>query len=304
MAYNAFARQPDSHEEWKLIDSFNSTYWNGLDAKVYINNILLDEQIQVSYSIMEQVRPYYAYSSYVVDRMHHGARIIQGEITSNFKKDGFLFALLDILRKGTNEFPSKRSDDAMTLDPLPLPNTVYGPEAWEKIKTEGLNPTIVRDIANRTKASRGSNISPEVAPIQLKAGMFETLREGFDINIIFGSYINSGKLLEFRTDEVVLHRENPSFREEPYYVDGVTTAAPSNIAVGTGIKIIGVSFMGLSRVINDDGRPLNETFSFQARDIQILKNIDSKQSKGATLNSGKVVTEGEKDYKYPFPFNH
>lgn len=289
MSYNAFARQPDSHEEWKLIDSFNSTYWNGLDAKVYINNILLDEQIQVSYSIMEQVRPYYAYSSYVVDRMHHGARIIQGEITSNFKKDGFLFALLDILRKNTNEFPAKESNNK--LDPLPFTNTVYGPQAWEKIRTEGLNPQLVKDIANRTRAARGSEIPPEVAPIQLKAGMFETLREGFDINIIFGSYINSGKLLEFKTDEVVLQRENLAFREEPYYIDGATIAAPSNASVGTGIKIIGVSFMGLSRVINDDGRPLNETFSFQARDIQILKNIDSKQSKGATLNNGKVVTD-------------
>ena len=36
---NTFGRVNSLHEEWKIVDKFDSAYWSGLDTQVYINNI-------------------------------------------------------------------------------------------------------------------------------------------------------------------------------------------------------------------------------------------------------------------------
>lgn len=282
MDYNGFSRQPNNHEEWKLVDQFNSAYWSGLDVQIYANNILLTEAIQVNYIVTEQVRPYYGYASYIPDRLYHGSRIIQGELSLNFKRDGYLFSLLDLLRNQREENvwlptspPSKEASNSMSeiRPPNPYTTNAWGPQSVSKIKGI-IDPKVAKDLVDRKKAATNEATvnSRYEANVPSRAGMFETKTEGFDINIIFGANLNSGMTLRFLSDDSYI-----ADGVDSGFADGAvlqTDANKQGIVASTGIKLIGISIMGLARSINDDGRPIIETYTFQARDVQILKNSD------------------------------
>lgn len=290
--YNQFARQSNDHEDWKIVDKFDSTYWSGLDVQVYANNILLDEAIQVSYVINEQVRPYYGYASYVPDRLYHGARIIQGELTLNFKKDGYLFSLVNLLinqdpkniwlptGKAVGPTPSVQTGVVGDVrPPIDYDQTPYGPQLWEQIKTNGIDPTVARRMVDaRVKASSTTAVNKYSPNIHQKAGLFQTKENGFDLNVIFGGDLSASQTLKY-ADDGSFQTDNGEYA---FRQGRVIQEAKAKVA-STGIKIIGVSIAGLARTINDDGRPIMETYSFFAKDIQILRNVGTAVS--TTLNA-------------------
>ncbi len=283
MSYNKFARNVSSHEEWKIVDRFDSTYWSGLDAQVYFDNVLLNETIQINYVVSEQIRPYYGYASYTAQRIHHGARIIQGEITMNYKRDGYLFSLLNYIRMNNDAdpllpIPSAPGDGS----PIKYSNETYGPALWEQIKDEGLSGKVVNEIVSKSKKQTidEATINRQVPVVLKNFGMFETRTEGFDINIIFGANLDSAKALRWLDDD------NYDI-SAAYQGDSWIIQEPQGVVASTGIKLIGVSLAGVAKNVVDDGRPLLETYSFQAKDVMILKNIDSaaKTSSRSNVNS-------------------
>lgn len=263
----------DNKERWALIDRFNSTYWSGLDVKVYADSVYLDEAIQLNYQIVEQVRPYYGYASYIPDRMHHGSRIVSGELSINFKRDGYIFSLLNLIRSG-------QSADRPTA--VPVGDSSAGAEgnrqvrpakpfmffqsntdsrtSLNNIKEGNVPPEVIASYRDSMKAPELSEADVNaIAPtVPQNFGIFETRIDGFDLNIIFGSSLKSGATLRFNTNN-------------QYFSDSTTNLENTkDVRAGTGIRLVGVSFMGIAKSIGDDGRPIIETYSFQARDIQPL----------------------------------
>jgi hypothetical protein len=299
--FNSFARVNTTHEDWKIVDKFDSAYWSGLDAQVYFNNVLINEAIQVSYVVSEQIRPYFGYASYVANRIHHGARIIQGEITMNFKRDGYLFSLLQLIRaqdqniirntpkQAYNPSPEKK----MPVSPM---NDVLGIDLWEGILTDGLPADVARNMVSKNKILSENAVNSTASPIQTTKGIFETKLYGFDINIIFGSNLNAGRALRWiGADDYSLDSLDAS------YGDGWVVQNEDGVITSTGIKLVGVSLGGLAKTINDDGRPLVETYSFQARNIEIHREMSSTSStttaealqRRAELKSPVSKTKGE-----------
>lgn len=278
MSYNQFSRQAHTHEDWKLVDQFDSTYWSGLDVQIFANNILIDEAIQVSYAISEQTRPYYGYASYVPDRIYHGARLIQGELSLNFKRDGYLFSLLNLLRQQSNTniwLPGRNyvggdATIAETNPPLPYNNAPWGPQLWEQAKTEGVDPKVINAMITKYRSSREGKVYEYEPTVQERAGMFETKVDGFDINVVFGANLSAAHTLRYIDGDSY----DVTLADGTKYPDGAVIQEKQGALASTGIKLIGVSIMGLARTINDDGRPIIETYSFHAKDIQILKNVD------------------------------
>lgn len=277
-----FSRNSSTHEEWKIVDKFDSTYWSGQDVQIYANNIRLDEAIQVNYVISEQIRPYYSYDSYVANRIHHGARIIQGEISMNFKRDGYLFSLINLLRTQDQSniwlpHNSITTDGSTENVPIKYNNTPFGPTLWEQIKGD-LSPDMANTLANMAKESNETIVNSRESSVQTRGGLFETKLQGFDINIVFGANLDSAQTLRIKND----HSYDVEAADAYYQQSEVSEAA--GVIASTGIKLIGVSIAGLARALNDDGRPIIETYSFQARDIVILKNVDpSKPADQGTL---------------------
>lgn len=288
--YNAFSRNNSTHEDWKIVDRFDSTYWSGLDLQVYFNNILINEAIQINYVISEQIRPYFGYASYVASRIHHGARIIQGEISLNFKRHGYLFSLLNLIKSKSGNImsiddtkKSTASEEKVPVSPL---NVVYGADIWSQILSQGISADLAKEVTKKNKLLTEQEVNQSQSSISMTQAAFETKLSGFDINIVFGSNLNAGRSLRWiGADEYSLDYTDGS------YADGMVMQEQTGVPVSTGIKLVGVSIAGLAQPINDDGRPLVETYSFQAKDLMILSSIDSNSVETSLAQSTRKKTE-------------
>jgi len=254
-------------EQWKVVDRFDSTYWSGQDVRVYANNIRLEEAVQVSYQIIEPIRPVYGYASYVADRMVHGQRLIVGELSVNFKKDGYIFSLISALKREENWLTGSRNNESN--NPVSAVGTEYGLFRYDQTTIDAIRSgsykgrtlsKIVDQVYNDDLLdSGGGNYSPIILN---EAPMFRTKEEGFDLNITYGTQIKSEQVLRFSgTDNMT-----PSITN--------THEPKLNTKIPTGLKIIGVSLGGVTKVIGDDGRPIMESYTFQARNIQVIKFED------------------------------
>jgi len=272
-AYNPLSRKYGIGEDWKLVDQFGSTYWSGQDVAVYANDILLEDALQINYQVSEQVRPYYGYASYTAQKMYHGARIIAGELSLNFKRDGYIFSLLDYLTKsnkgiGRNTPPQpQQTSNVVGRQPLPF-LTDQGEVLAGDI--ENLTPDQIAAFAKNIKAGRMAATQQISTPngsyeavVKTNQGAFQTTESGFDLTIVYGANLAQTRALQFQTTQ-------------DFYSDGAVTqpynydSQKSNINC-TGVKLIGVSIMGQARSLNDSGQVYIETYSFQARDLQVLE---------------------------------
>lgn len=86
----------DGDHIWKTLNEYFRTYWSGLDSRIYLGDQLLDEVIELQWTLQEAVMPLYGYHSYVFDSALHGARRVQGAFRINFTQNGYLF---DLIRK-------------------------------------------------------------------------------------------------------------------------------------------------------------------------------------------------------------
>jgi hypothetical protein len=288
---NSFGKK-GSQSEWKLVDSFDSTYWSGQDVKVFANDIFIDEAIQINYQIMEQARPYYGYASYYPNRIHHGSRIITGELSYNFKKNGVIFSLLNLLKSQTSV--------SSVIDGRPPEAYItpqWGGNPAQKIKSGQLSTSQLSDFIASQKAGTSFDSPATQGPplpqnnsLTNNRPLFQTTIEGFDLSIVFGGNINSAKVLKLLDGDVSLQPHNS-------YAEGATIQAQEEI-LQTGIVLSGVSIIGLAKSIADDGRPIIETVTFQARNIDLLSNtklgnsVSSAQSQINQFGNLPQISQG------------
>ena len=103
---------------------YDSPYFSGSQAGVYIGDVYIDEITSISYRGSQQKTPVYGYASQLFDRVAAGPFIIQGEFTINFKESAYLWAVLERY----NQMIRQPSDPNQTTVPLlgPLPNSELG----------------------------------------------------------------------------------------------------------------------------------------------------------------------------------
>lgn len=269
-----------SSDRYRLVDRFDSSYWSGKDVQVFAEDILIDDALQVSFQVMEQVRPYYHYSHYEVTRMHHGTRTITGELSLNFKRSGYLYSLLNYLRqkdpeasnlRRTLETPAGAESFEQERPVVPFANAEWGPIGLAQ--TQSLSPSELRRVLDQQKRISAENTkwieqgeaAKRFSPVvPTSRGVFETRFGGFDLNIIYGANVEGGHVLRY-------------FDDDDYTIGHSAAELSFQPQVGTGVKIIGVELMGSSNMIDDSGRPLTETYAFMAKSFQILRASELKQ---------------------------
>ena len=207
MDYNTFSRKGAIGEDWKLVDQFNSAYWSGQDVKIYFNDVLIEDGIQINYQIAEQARPYYGYASYIPQRIYHGARIVAGEFSLNFKRDGYIFSLINYLTKspaGRTPAPAgQNSEKVLGNQPLPF-LTEQGELLADDIKSltpDQLSSRVKAIKAGRigTKNSLLGNDNNYPAVVSSDRGVFQTTTYGFDIKIIYNANLTTSRSLRFES---------------------------------------------------------------------------------------------------------
>lgn len=274
-------RSRDGDQIWKQVDQYFQTYWSGLDCRIFANDVLIAEIIELQWSLQEAVAPLFGYHDYVYSTVMHGARRVNGSFKINYVREAYLFELLRSLERtnGTsagNQQTALRRTDAFESAAAGRADTDYllglvSQDGTSPKDTKGrprIDPNIFKAIASDFESaiwgapppndpkfntpSEGStvksivnNLVEETSPNKSR---FE-LRSRFNFNIIFGSV----------TPEKIDRLQQT----------GVTgrISSKSLIPVTTSTRIIGVALTGYERVIDDSGRPIMEGYQFIARDV-------------------------------------
>ena len=252
-----------SQPSYKIVDAFDTAYWSGSDVSVFARtskgHVLLDEAVQLSYSIQEQVMPYYSYNRFVFDEVHHGTRIINGELTINFKHSGYVFALL----KSITELVGPQS--VPTATPKSVTTSV---QSLGLAQTKLQDPSVAADFVNQYRQIYDLQQQDQVygqlntQPVSTKA-MFNS---PFDLDILFGAQYNNSLTLKIQDGA------------DEFYTDGLVIANQDNLnqPILMGRRLVDVHIMGITKTMADDGRPFMETYTFIAQDVQTLTSRDIK----------------------------
>lgn len=106
---------------FRTVNQFNQTYWNGLDAAIYFDDLYIGEVIALHYEEQEAVYPLFSYADYVKRGAIHGARRVMGQFTLNFQQALMMYLVLEHLRNGNGTLaPEERFIAAKNFKPVQL----------------------------------------------------------------------------------------------------------------------------------------------------------------------------------------
>lgn len=227
-------------------------YFSGANVKVYFGDVWVDQLADISFSLEEQVAPIYGFRSYTYDRIARGQRYVQGEFTLNFTENGYLQNILERIASGMEGSGqvSQHSNSA--------PYVAQGaPERTIQDLLEMRSPDAYQGQIDALKHSFwGSQVHSNLTPSPAKkeqdvfyyaerSGETNPLREhGFNVLIDYSPDANNRDFLDC--------------------LDGTKDGKSFFQSFRT---LIGVHLMGESQVIANNGKVLQQSFRFIARDL-------------------------------------
>lgn len=268
----------DGDTVWKTVDQFYQTYWSGLDCRIFANQVLIGEIIELQWSLQEAVAPLFGYHDYVYSTIMHGARRVNGAFKINFVREAYLFELLSTLNtkpsigdtgqptslRRTDAFEAAvdgRADISYLLGLASADGTTPTDNSgrprlskdqfnrvandFEKAIWGKQSPNDPTTINNNRVRSTVKNLLEETSS---KKARFE-LDNRFDLRIIFGSV-----------------EPGPAQQQQLAGLAG-RNKEKTVIPVATNTTLTGVAITGNERVIDDSGRPIMEAYQFIARDV-------------------------------------
>lgn len=242
---------------------YNIDYYTGAQVALYIGDILVDEVTSMQFSVSQSKRPLYGYADTLFRQVAKGQVIVQGQFTINFKEAGYLWLVLQNYRAKIAQKPSPffRIKDEATgkySDAIHQQNI-------ERIMDNDLSSIDQRTGALKTLAQAsalqgfpGGGRSPQT---QLKGslGTAEGLLENFEDAIWGPVKGNVPDELHRRVDDEDLN----GF--DIYLAYGDFNG--QDRANHTIRKIIEVHITGTSQQIVIDGMPLQEQYTFFAKNL-------------------------------------
>ena len=189
--------------------------------------------------------------------------MISGEFSVNFTRSSMMGSVMEYLRQPESRQLAPDQPEAQHRDLRPV--IPFVDEAWGPTDLTELSEVSAKDLRRIVDARRAMldkqeqdvysrNANSVYAPVGSPfAPLFRTLQGGFTVSIVFGGQLGGAKELRF---------DGGDEWQAPPVLDTIE----NQIAVGTGIQLIGVSLMSEAMVVADDGRGVISTFTFQARD--------------------------------------
>jgi hypothetical protein len=101
---------PTDAEVFTAANDQYGKYFTSQDARLYIGNVFIDENIYVQYTLQDNKIPIYGYRSRFYDAMAQGKSIVQGQLGINFVSEGYLYTVLNAYKGLIN--PPPNSDQA------------------------------------------------------------------------------------------------------------------------------------------------------------------------------------------------
>lgn len=246
---------------------YDQEYFSGSQVSIYIGDIWVDEITSFSYGIQHDKRPLYGYASEVFDDIANGQIIVQGQFTINYKEQGYLWAVLQRYKnvQGAANLRSPISQEAFELDTrAPSARGIskahqVSHRTIEQFPTmkEMLSGGLTKDKTYEQYLSIAGYATSDVGSPRDKA--FEDLMEGFE-NQVWGEHPEG---LGF--DNTVRNPTGRAYNDfDIYVVFGNYTNDASN---HTAQKIQGVRLTSQGKQIMVGGAPIQEEYSFIARNV-------------------------------------
>lgn len=248
-------------DTWRVVDQFESTYFNGLDIRIYFNQVRIDDVVGLNYEIREQVLPIYGYASYTVDRYLRGQRIIEGTFTIFFKQPFELIHRIRSLRSTLKPEPSSgtATENAVSQEP---------PWRGAQASNQPIASSMV-DILNYVIESQAKYWRPSVQDPIPGSDDLKNLRidrkftplwatRDLQIRIAYGDYESRDKRLQQIQAQTTMMTLHPP-------------KGPSGSDIYSLIEVLDhVQITSVGKAIDDSGRAVLEAYGFVASDIRVL----------------------------------
>lgn len=256
----------ERREHWNIVGQYDSSYWSGLQTQIYLGNLVLDEFVQITYQVFERTQPYYGYASHVANRIHHGTRLIAGEISVNFQNFGYLFGILEKLRQtgGDHHVPKAEKEYKYKQPPPPDDSTrkSFIISSLDDLKDVDLTGDFFTSLKEsfQTPFERAGQETLDLVPVSIPSnrGLYEGSMAGIDITILMGGSLSPGQTL--KVDGAGNLYTEPTAQVVP--------GDESLVFSKTGLVLEGCSISTQAMTIADDGRPIMQTLSFTGRNIR------------------------------------
>lgn len=206
----------------------NKKYYSGSQASLYIGDVWVDEIINYSFTLQHDRSPVYGYGSQHWDFMPKGTIIVMGEFTINFKEPNYLWIILERYKKFRLTGKRNESEDKKLRN------------LQDKFKT---SPDT---FANDTRRSLNAFFEAGTQDLQSVA---QAIKLNFNEQGLVENQSKKRELLNHSSFNMVLGYGKPG---------------PDSI----GERINDIQIMQKTKVLESDGRPITETYSFIARDMR------------------------------------
>lgn len=243
-----------TNADWNPSDVQSFGYYCGAQITIWWGDIWVDDVTSIAWDYRQEKRPIYGYNSQYFDAVAKGQILIQGQFRINFREKGYLSYIMDKLptiqktalgssyKSGSAYTTTQDTQNTWTaLRPIisqHLRKGTFGPSTYSQIAALAENPNFWEISTAYESAIWGEapeeDIQKRKTPDQAQ---WDVMPNGFNILITYG---------------------NPQ-AQEPTSINDVMES--------TSKSLIGVHLLGSSQVIEINGEPVQEVYTFMARDM-------------------------------------
>jgi hypothetical protein len=270
-----------------VTEYYDDDYFSGAQSSIYIGDVWVDDVSSFQFEVTHVKTPIFGYASTYWDALSRGPVIVRGSFTINFKEAGYLWLVLDRYRRlkglgSTNPFVpggegvnGKEAEKAIAanieqtyqLDKFAsTPNSSMSSDAMAQLISRFNSPgdfaspgqgTVTTSIDANGKKTSSLGIDP-----------FENACEAFENAIWQDNNIGGAGNENGNNSDITSRRADDSrldgfdiFITYGNYMDG------NDLNNHTVRKICNVAILGQSQILNPDGKPIQEAYSFIARNF-------------------------------------
>lgn len=243
---------------------YDQEYFSGSQVNLYIGDVLIDECFALEFIHQQRKAPVYGYASQYFDKTMKGVVLVQGSFTVNFKESGYLFTVL----KRMNNLRNQRGTNL--ISPFVSSKNIGKPK-YGGARSSGDIGVLTRANIERTIAGEESredlwqyyqdltSLHAELSGFNNKEG---ALNKAEDIFEAFENEIWGQKRFEGEPRTI----DDTAFDDFTIYVTYGDFNSNDRIN-HTARRIDGVRLLSTQQVIGTDGSPVQETYTFLARNL-------------------------------------
>lgn len=256
---------------------YNTEYFSGAQVSLYIGDIWVDEITSLTYGVHQSRRPLYGYADQLFRDVAEGQVLVQGQFTINFKEAGYLFLILDryreVQRQGgsvMNNRPFLTSDLSTKENIERLINNEF-PESAKRQLLKDIAVSSSLGLVDLNRAQRQGFVSQSFGSAASSlTGFASSARQQGGIGLAENMFEEFEDQLwssdQEKLDNATRRADDPKLNPFDIYV-AFGDFAGDNAVNHTIEKISEVRILGKSKQIVIDGQPIQETYSFIARNL-------------------------------------